>query len=162
MDSHQEVCRCQRHDIGEKHVRTNFKPSPSAHPWRCAMKIHAQMISEALGGRRCGSGYRCRCPVHGGDSPDALAIRDGDNGILVYCFAGCEFRDIAAELRRRGLWPGASPEQRRSYAERKRQQEREHAELVLDIAAGRNELSFEDEQAVKRARQVLEVRNGNQ
>ena len=117
--------------------------------------IDARAIAEALGGKRAGAGYRCPCPVHNGKRKDSLSVRDGDSGLLVHCFAGCTFRDVAAELRSRGLWPDASPEQKRAYTERKHQQEREHAELVLSIAAGNRELSFEDEQAVKRARQVL-------
>ena len=117
--------------------------------------IDAESIATALGGKRSGRGYRCQCPAHDGDSTDTLTLTDGDNQILVHCFAGCDFRDIAAELRKRGLWPDASPGDKHAYVERKRQREREHAKLVLEIASNTPELSYQDEQAVKRARQAL-------
>jgi hypothetical protein len=63
----------------------------------------AAEIAAALGGRREGRQWRCRCPIHGGRS---LLVRDGDAGrILVFCHGGCEARDVLAELRRsvRGL-----------------------------------------------------------
>ena len=32
-----------------------------------------------------------------------MSIKDGEQGLLLFCFAGCSFADIKAELRRRGL-----------------------------------------------------------
>jgi hypothetical protein len=71
----------------------------------------ADSVARALGGRRNGRGYLCRCPVsnHGkgyGDRNPSLSIADGDDRLLVRCFAGCDARDILDELRRRGLLPG--------------------------------------------------------
>jgi putative DNA primase/helicase len=65
-------------------------------------------IARALGGRRSGKRYICRCPVssHGrgrGDRNPSLSICDGDRGLMVNCFAGCEPRDVLGVLRERGL-----------------------------------------------------------
>lgn len=68
----------------------------------------AESIARELGGHRNSDGYLVRCPVpsHGqgrGDRSPSLSIRDGDDRLLVRCFAGCDPRDVLAELRRRGL-----------------------------------------------------------
>src|SRR3546814_8080702 len=41
----------------------------------------------------------CLCPAHA-DSTPSLSIRQGDRGILVTCFAGCDREDVLRELRR--------------------------------------------------------------
>lgn len=63
-------------------------------------------IAAALGGAH-GSGkwWRCRCPVHGSRGP-SLALRDGERALVVKCWAGCDPREVLAELRRRGLAGG--------------------------------------------------------
>jgi len=65
----------------------------------------AAACAAALGkARREGHNWRCICPLHGGQS---LTVADGRNGrLLVRCWAGCEARDILAELRRMGLNAG--------------------------------------------------------
>lgn len=70
----------------------------------------ARSIAQALSGSiRNGKSFLCRCPVatHGkgrGDRNRSLSIADGDDGkLLVRCFAGCDWLDVLAELRRRGL-----------------------------------------------------------
>jgi putative DNA primase/helicase len=56
----------------------------------------AAVIAAALGGaRRERRDWRCRCPLHGGCS---LSLRDGRNALLVKCWAGCDARDVLAEL----------------------------------------------------------------
>ena len=56
-----------------------------------------ERIAQALDGVWEGSNWRCRCPVHGGHS---LSIAEGRSGkLLAYCFAGCNFPEIARELR---------------------------------------------------------------
>jgi len=70
--------------------------------------MSADEIARALRGHRSGDGYLCRCPVpsHGkgkGDRRPSLLIKDGDTQVLVKCFAGCNPRDIMADLRRVGL-----------------------------------------------------------
>jgi putative DNA primase/helicase len=65
--------------------------------------MSAREIAAALGdARRSGPWWRCRCPVHSSRGA-TLALRDGDRRLIVHCHAGCDRRDILAELRRRGL-----------------------------------------------------------
>jgi putative DNA primase/helicase len=64
----------------------------------------AENIAALLGGEhRSGDWWRCRCPVHDSRGP-SLAPRDGERGLIVKCFAGCDSRDVLAEIRRRGLF----------------------------------------------------------
>jgi putative DNA primase/helicase len=49
-----------------------------------------------------GTWWRGRCPVHGG-SGAALALKDGDRGLVVCCHAGCSKQEVYAELRRLDL-----------------------------------------------------------
>ncbi len=71
-------------------------------------------IAKALGGRSTGGRrYLCPCPVptHGkgkGDRNPSLSVYDGDEALLITCFAGCERRDVIDELRRRSLLPDTS------------------------------------------------------
>jgi hypothetical protein len=68
--------------------------------------VTAVEIARASGGaHRCGQWWRCRCPVHGSQGA-TLALRDGDRGLIVKCWAGCDARDVLAELRRRGMISG--------------------------------------------------------
>lgn len=53
----------------------------------------------ALGGRWIGNIAMCRCPAHS-DADPSLSIRQGDQGILVTCFAGCDREDVLRELGR--------------------------------------------------------------
>jgi putative DNA primase/helicase len=63
--------------------------------------VTAAKIAAALGGAgREGRDWRCRCPLHGGRS---LTLRDGRTALLARCWAGCDARDVLAELRRMGL-----------------------------------------------------------
>lgn len=57
------------------------------------------------GAQRCGAWWRCRCPVHGSRG-STLALRDGERGLIVKCWAGCDARDVLAALRRLGLIAG--------------------------------------------------------
>lgn len=69
------------------------------------MNSVASEIVRTLGGR---NGV-CRCPAHDDKHP-SLSIKDDENGgIIVYCHAGCDFRDIMDALRYRGLLPEWKP-----------------------------------------------------
>ena len=77
----------------------------------------AAAIARALGHaqRLPDGGWLASCPMptHGqrhGDRNPSLSLRDGDRGLLVYCHAGCDARDVLAELRRRGLIADGSGE----------------------------------------------------
>jgi hypothetical protein len=63
-------------------------------------------IAALLGGaQRSGAWWRCHCPAHDDRAP-SLSLRDGDRTLIVKCWAGCDPRDVLAELRRRGLIGG--------------------------------------------------------
>src|SRR5215212_9616993 len=76
--------------------------------------MSADQIGRGLKGRRNGGGWlvSCPCPNHGkgrGDHSPSLSLADGDDGrLLLRCFAGCDFLDILAELKRRGLADGTT------------------------------------------------------
>jgi putative DNA primase/helicase len=73
--------------------------------------MSAETVARALGGeQRSATGWRCRCPVHNSKQA-SLALRDGDRGLLVKCFGGCDWRDVFGELRRRGLLPQRDPDE---------------------------------------------------
>jgi putative DNA primase/helicase len=63
--------------------------------------MNARAITKALSGRWCGSYGIARCPAHDDREP-SLKIRDDArkrDGIDLVCFAGCDWRDIKAELK---------------------------------------------------------------
>jgi hypothetical protein len=79
----------------------------------------ARAITLALKGRwRNEQGLAC-CPVHDDRSP-SLSLRDGETALLVHCFAGCDARDILAELRRRGMLEARPPRQPQPVAPARR------------------------------------------
>lgn len=78
--------------------------------------MSADHIGAVLGGVRKGVGewlVRCPCPNHGkgrGDRFPSLSVAQTPGGqFLVHCFAGCDFRDVMDELRRRGLIDDKEP-----------------------------------------------------
>jgi putative DNA primase/helicase len=64
--------------------------------------MNAAEIAAALHGHRSGQWWRVPCPVHRSNS-ETLALRDGHSQLLVKCWAGCDPRDVLAELARLGL-----------------------------------------------------------
>ena len=67
------------------------------------LQIAAELVKRVLGGIRISSGYLCRCPVasHGqgrGDRNPSMFVSDGDRGLGIHCFAGCDKRAIKAAL----------------------------------------------------------------
>jgi putative DNA primase/helicase len=64
----------------------------------------AAEIAAILGSaKRNGRGWLCKCPAHPDHTP-SLSIMNGDRvPIVVKCFAGCDSREVLAELRRLGL-----------------------------------------------------------
>jgi hypothetical protein len=63
-----------------------------------------------LGGIWHGASALCRCPAHDDRSP-SLSIRQGDRGLLVHCYAGCDGIDVMRELRRIDPKAGFTPPQ---------------------------------------------------
>lgn len=69
----------------------------------------AETIAKALGGRKAGSGWSARCPVHDDRTP-SLSLRDtGDGKVLVRCHAGCDQDEVIAHLKANGLWMQNGP-----------------------------------------------------
>ena len=68
----------------------------------------ADDIARALGGKRSGRQWLCRCPAHDDHNP-SLLIFDGHTNVQFRCLAGCDPVDIIEALRERGLWGGADP-----------------------------------------------------
>ncbi|MEC9433956.1 MAG: toprim domain-containing protein [Pseudomonadota bacterium] len=67
----------------------------------------AAEITRALRGRWYGRYGLAFCPAHGNWRTPALRLADGAGGrLLAFCSAGCEFRDVIAALRDRGLAGG--------------------------------------------------------
>src|SRR4029077_10612350 len=101
------------------------------------------MSFEAFGGPIAGGGFICRCPVptHGagrGDHNASLSVKDGHTRLLVTCYAGCDRRDVLAELRRRGLLDDVSVRPRR------------HTEKPInEVSASRNTGKYERQQREK-------------
>ena len=65
----------------------------------------------ALGGKWHGHTALCRCPTHADRNP-SLSLRQGDRGILVTCFAGCDPVDVLRALARipaAGSFAGPAP-----------------------------------------------------
>jgi hypothetical protein len=59
--------------------------------------LAAAEIARVLGGPRFGNWWSRHCSAHDDRSP-SLSIRDGDRGLIVCCHAGCNPRDVLAEL----------------------------------------------------------------
>lgn len=66
-----------------------------------ARKPSQQLVNlvGTLGGRWAGNTAMCRCPAHTDTTP-SLSLRQGDSGLLVTCFAGCNPVDVLRELDR--------------------------------------------------------------
>jgi len=65
--------------------------------------MNAEEIAHALGGKRSGNQWKCRCPAHPDKRP-SMIVFDGRDRVQLRCYAGCEPLDIITALRARGLW----------------------------------------------------------
>ena len=57
----------------------------------------ASVLGKLKGVRRAGNGYLALCPCHNDHTP-SLSLSQGNDGILLYCHAGCKTEDIMAKL----------------------------------------------------------------
>lgn len=57
----------------------------------------ARDLTRDLGGRWHGSYGMVACPVHDDRKP-SLKLCDGETGLIVHCFAGCDWREVKAAL----------------------------------------------------------------
>ena len=55
------------------------------------------VLARLDGVRRTGRGFMSKCPAHMDKSP-SLSIREGDRGLLIYCWAGCSLDAICHAL----------------------------------------------------------------
>jgi hypothetical protein len=98
----------------------------------------AHQLARALGAKRSGRQWVCRCPAHDDHEP-SLIFWDGHSAIRFKCFSGCEPLDIIAALRRRGLLNGFSVQHDKPSTDRERRKRddddlaRRHAELARGI-----------------------------
>jgi putative DNA primase/helicase len=69
----------------------------------------ASELAAALGAKRSGRQWRCRCVAHE-DAEPSMIIFDGHTGVQVRCLANvCTPADIIAVLKERGLWGAVTP-----------------------------------------------------
>src|SRR5262245_47859167 len=73
--------------------------------------MSALAITKALGGRWYGTYGMVCCPAHDDRAPSCKVMDDPgrSDGIDVHCFAGCDWRDIKAKLRRQDLLAEFAP-----------------------------------------------------
>lgn len=101
------------------------------------------LLSRLEGVKPYSKGWRARCPAHGSERNQALAIAGGDDGrVLLHCFAGCEPLAIvhAIDLELQSLFPqritaNLSPAQRRDLRQTAKQSQWYAALSVLDLEA---------------------------
>ena len=75
---------------------------PTRHVGSVTRPGEAERIARALKGQRSGKGWVAKCPAHD-DHKSSLSISEGEDRLLLNCFAGCEFTDIIDALRDRGI-----------------------------------------------------------
>ena len=65
--------------------------------------MSAREITRSLKGQWHGSYGMVRCVAHDDGKEPGLKVWDYNNDVFTHCFAGCDWKDIKAELRRQGL-----------------------------------------------------------
>jgi putative DNA primase/helicase len=94
------------------------------------------ILSRLANVKKSGKGYMCSCPAHGGH--DCLTVEEKDSKVLIHCFSGCHAEEVmhAIDLRMSDLFADSlNPERRREYEVRSVTSARDHAKLLMDIAA---------------------------
>ena len=94
------------------------------------------LLSRLANVKKSGNGWMSSCPAHGGH--DCLTIAEKDGRVLVHCFAGCDAREVveAVDLRLSDLFTDSlNPAKRREYQIQAASSARDHAKLIVDIAA---------------------------
>jgi hypothetical protein len=71
-------------------------------------------LARALGAKRSGRQWVCRCPAHD-DSKPSLIFWQGHSAIRFKCYSGCDPRDVLDALRRRGLFENFQNGARREH-----------------------------------------------
>ena len=68
----------------------------------------AHQLARALGAKRSGRQWVCRCPAHD-DAEPSLIFWQGHSAIRFKCYSGCDSRDVLDAFRRRGLLDDREP-----------------------------------------------------
>ncbi len=56
-----------------------------------------QVLSQLPGARRTSRGWVARCPAHPDDNP-SLSIKEGERGVLLKCWAGCDLAEVCQAM----------------------------------------------------------------
>jgi hypothetical protein len=96
--------------------------------------MNAEDLAYALGAKRSGRQWKCRCVAHE-DSNPSMIIFDGREAVQVRCMAGCEPQDIIAVLRSRGLWEGSEQQETPEPVKRERSLKEQQREQRMRILA---------------------------
>ncbi len=68
--------------------------------------MDAETIARALGGKKHGRCWLCKCPAHD-DSNASLLIFDGRTAVQFRCQSGCDPLDVITALKGHGDWSGS-------------------------------------------------------
>jgi hypothetical protein len=132
-------------------------------------EMTAEELAAALGAKRSGRQWVCKCVAHKDSSP-SMIIFDGREHVQVRCLAGCEPEAIIAVLRQCGLWNEAMTDESTKLLERSRKDDdrkREHRMRLLarglfdeavPIRGSLAELYFESRDLADVARMVDDIR----
>lgn len=111
------------------------------------------LLSRLANVKKTGRHYMTSCPAHGGH--DCVSVTEADDGrVLVHCFAGCDTREVldSVDLRMSDLFADSlNKEKRREYEIQATTKARDHAKLIMDIAATAALESDEDIKALAEA-----------
>jgi hypothetical protein len=119
--------------------------------------INAQVIAEALGGRKSGNNWICHCPAHD-DSRPSLSLTEENGKVLFICRAGCSQEAVLEELRARDLW---KPENPHTLVNREREASNFRSEIIQGMeefgrSNGRDvEWSEQDQASIKDATAII-------
>ncbi|MEO7860042.1 MAG: hypothetical protein ABIU05_06280 [Nitrospirales bacterium] len=97
------------------------------------------MLSRLEGVRPRGTGkWSARCPAHQDDNP-SLSITEGDKGLLLRCWAGCELIAITGKLGLavKDLFYDSLPDPRQRWQALQRRANERAAQQAADRARGR-------------------------
>lgn len=100
-----------------------------------------ELLSRLEGVRSRGTGkWSARCPSHAPDNNPSLSISEGDKGLLVKCWAGCELTAITGKLglELKDLFYDALPDPRQRREAMQRRTKEQAAQRAADKARGRN------------------------
>ncbi|NOS79104.1 MAG: hypothetical protein HOP35_14280 [Nitrospira sp.] len=83
--------------------------------------------------------YSARCPAHQDQDP-SLSVRDGEKGVLLHCWAGCDLSAIANKLgiEIKDLFHNSQPDPRQRREAIQRRAKERAAQRAVDKAKGRN------------------------